>query len=473
MQTFYENIEYEVLTPNGFQFFDGLLVTEDKVVIELDDFDLKCTPNHKIKIEDEFICAEELQHKILEEKQPVYDLVNVANGNEYITNDIVSHNCLYIDEICFIPKKMWESFYKSTFPVISASKLAKIMITTTPNGKDHFYYMWRDAISGLNDYNTQKVTWQDVPGRDEKWREAALADLGGDEAAFKQEYEVEFIGASLEYIKLSMLERFEKEARKITPVHVDEKLGLTIFKQPEAGHDYFISVDVSEGKKKDYSTAIVIDVTKIPLEIVATLKNNEIDSITFAPIIHNLGTKYNEAFLIIENNLSDLAKDLWFNYEYSNMFNIDLGKSDARQPRKIEIGIKTTSKVRQIGEVYFKHLVENDKIILNDIRIIRELNNLEYSESRKRFIPRDESINDDLWAALKIFSYVAKTNYFENTLTNGDSAGKLFKDENSDDTSLPFVMKPVIINAGPTEQPKKKKVLDNLEKRWREKNDWF
>ena len=33
MQTFYDNIEYEVLTPNGFQFFDGLLVTEDKDVI--------------------------------------------------------------------------------------------------------------------------------------------------------------------------------------------------------------------------------------------------------------------------------------------------------------------------------------------------------------------------------------------------------------------------------------------------------
>lgn len=380
---------------------------------------------------------------------------------------------LYIDEICFIPRKLWDSFYKSTFPVISASKLAKIVITTTPNGKDHFYYMWQDAIKKRNDYVTQKVIWTDVPGRDEAWRLGALADVGNDENAFRQEYEVEFLGASLEYIKLKTLEQVESTIK--SPLYNDKDTTLNVFEHPINNHDYCISVDVSEGKGKDYNTAVVIDVSQMPLKVVATLKNNQIDSIEFAPILYQLGMKYNEAFLMIENNLSDLAKDMWYNYEYVNMLNFNLSKSEFRQPKKIEVGLKTTSKVRKIGEEYFKHMVENDKIILNDIRLIKELNNLEYNEMKKRFVPRDENINDDLWSAMKTFSYIAKTYYFEAMLKNGKALNGLLQSSRKDeDEPLPFIIKPFVMTTVTDETAKKKsKVIDRAERRWRNAQSWI
>ena len=380
-----------------------------------------------------------------------------------------SLSVLYCDELAFIPPKMWDEFYKSTFPVISASKMSRIIITSTPKGKaNQLYDIWKDAISGISDYHTIKVTWKDVPGRDEKWKAAALADLGGDEVAFRQEYEVEFIGASIEYISYETLDKIEKEI-KMTPnvVHRDDNLGLEIYEQPITSHEYCIAVDISEGKAKDYSTAIVIDITQMPLKIVASMKNNKIDTLDFAPVLYEMALKYNEGYLMIENNFSDVARDLWFNYEYTNMFTYDLGKADFKQPKKIEIGLKTTQKTRKIGEIYFKHLVENHKIILNDLRLIKEMNNLQWNENKNRFEPRDTSINDDLWSAMKTFSYIAKTQYFESMIAHGDSIKSLFTKEQSEE-ALPFIIKPMVISTSTVVEktPRRPKILDSYEKRW-------
>jgi len=372
---------------------------------------------------------------------------------------------LYIDEISFIPKKMWDSFYKSTFPVISSSKLAKIVCSTTPNGKDHFYYMWQDAINKRSDFVTHLVRWYQVPGRDEEWKKKALAELGNSEEAFRQEYLCEFIGASVEYISLARLEQYEKMYTK--PIVVDSNLKINIFEQPQNKHSYVIAVDVSEGKGLDYQALVIIDCTKMPLKVVATLKNNKIDTIQFASIIYQLALKYNEAYIVIENNFSDVAKDLWYNYEYTNIINLNLNKQENRQGKYFDIGLRTTPKTRRIGEEYFKHLVENDKILLNDIQIIKELNNLEYNEARKRFEPRDTQINDDLWSALKSFSYIAKTMFFEAMLKNGTPL-QLFKlnseEEQSIQDNLSHIIKPVIIETSSNNT--KKKFKDTVEKKW-------
>lgn len=472
-QIYYKNTEYEILTPDGFQHFDGLLETLDKDVIKLVDYNLICTPDHKLKIDGNFVEASSLNHEKLYKKENVYDIVNAGKENVYIVNNsLISHNCMFLDEIDFITLKMWESFYKSIFPVVSSSVHSRIMICSTPMGRRQLHSIWQGAITGTNNYHPIRVTWRDVPGRDEAWREKALADLGGDEMAFRQEYEVEFLGSSIEYISYSVLEKVEKSINLTTQIVAhDDSIDLNVFEQPLQNHEYCIAVDVSEGKARDYSTAIVIDITQMPLKVVASMKNNKLDPLDFAPILYDLGMKYNEAFLMIENNFSDLAKDMWYNYEYMNMFTYDLGKGDHKQPKKMEIGLHTTTKTRKIGEAYFKHLVVNEKIILNDIRIVRELNNLQWSDGKKRFEPRDENINDDLWSAMKTFSYIAKSQYFENMIRSGESIKSVFSTSNeSVEDPLPFIIKPVIIStvssSDSSRKPYKPKVLDDLEKKW-------
>ena len=106
-----------VLTPSGFQSFDGTRIQKSKPVVLLsfsDGSELKCTADHKLKSSSgEFIEAGRLQAGDMLYSKPscisvksvsslgnadVYDLLNVNNGNAYWTNNVVSHNCILIDE---------------------------------------------------------------------------------------------------------------------------------------------------------------------------------------------------------------------------------------------------------------------------------------------------------------------------------------------------------------------------------------
>ena len=80
----------------------------------------------------------------------------------------LSVNLLYLDEFAFVEKA--SEFYTSTYPVVSSGKDTKIIITSTANGIGNtFYNIWQGAVQGINEFNSFRVDWWDVPGRDEKW----------------------------------------------------------------------------------------------------------------------------------------------------------------------------------------------------------------------------------------------------------------------------------------------------------------
>lgn len=106
-----------VLTPNGFQPFDGIKIEKSRSIFQLglsDNSILKCTANHRLKCADgTFAEVSKLKigdrlHSLPEcltinsinrlKADDVYDLLNVRNGNAYWTNNLVSHNCVLIDE---------------------------------------------------------------------------------------------------------------------------------------------------------------------------------------------------------------------------------------------------------------------------------------------------------------------------------------------------------------------------------------
>ena len=113
-----ENIKkpLKVLTYNGFKSFDSVKITEGYSEVLLiktySGKELKCTFNHLLRISDgTYKRADELSVdsslygnesissiRTIEHIGPVYDLVNVADGNHYLTNGITSHNCIFIDE---------------------------------------------------------------------------------------------------------------------------------------------------------------------------------------------------------------------------------------------------------------------------------------------------------------------------------------------------------------------------------------
>lgn len=150
--------EWEVLTPDGWKDFSGIVQFEKQVItITLKNgMTLTGSESHRVvtksgmKQLDQLQIGEELwtdknwssvtEISEVKESQLVYDLVEVKSINhEYYTNGIVSHNC---DEMAFIPNRVQNEFMAGTAPALSATR-GKMIVTSTPNGsRDLFAKLW-------------------------------------------------------------------------------------------------------------------------------------------------------------------------------------------------------------------------------------------------------------------------------------------------------------------------------------------
>ena len=80
---------------------------------------------------------------------------------------------VFSSEFAFVEKA--SEFYTSTYPVVSAGKDTKVIITSTANGIGNmFYKIWEGAVQEVNEFNHFRVDWYDVPGRDEIWKQQTI-----------------------------------------------------------------------------------------------------------------------------------------------------------------------------------------------------------------------------------------------------------------------------------------------------------
>ena len=152
------NNKYEILTPSGWQDFDGIqeIVKKGQTTVNINDNQLICSPLHAVFYKDDFLLAKDIPYAITNNDQEFvyYDLINVGGGNQYYTNGIISHNC---------------EFMGSSGTLIAGWKL-KQLVHQTPllqkDGlyqfktaeKDHTYVIICDVSRGKGlDYSTFSV----------------------------------------------------------------------------------------------------------------------------------------------------------------------------------------------------------------------------------------------------------------------------------------------------------------------------
>lgn len=98
---------------------------------------------------------------------------------------------LYIDEFAHIPPKIVRSLWRSVYPTLSSSLVSQCIITSTPNGMDNlFFEIWDKANKGKNSFSYKRVDYWEVPGHDDAWAKAMMADFGEEE--FAQEFALSF-----------------------------------------------------------------------------------------------------------------------------------------------------------------------------------------------------------------------------------------------------------------------------------------
>lgn len=331
-----------------------------------------------------------------------------------------SINCIFLDECAFIEN--FDEFYTSTFPTISSGQETKVVMVSTPKGLNHFHKFWVEAERGENGFHPIKVTWDQVPGRDEAWKKATLGALNNDQERFAQEYEVSFLGSSSTLIAGKYL----KNLVHAIPLRQEE--GLSVFETPTPGRMYTMTCDVSRGKGLDYSAFSVMDITSMPYKQVCTYRNNTVSPSEYADIIFRIGMWYNEAAVLVENNdLGPEVTSLLFNNEYGNILYTEnggaSGKRIAINLRTAERGVRTTTATKAKGCAVLKLLVEQEQLILNDHDTIFELSNFIRVKNSYE-ADKDANATDDLVMTLVLFSWLTTQDHFKD-LTDINTMAKL------------------------------------------------
>lgn len=342
---------------------------------------------------------------------------------------------LYLDEVAFI--EGYDEFFASVYPTISSGESTKLMMTSTPNGLNHFWKTCKGAEEQTNGYEFTKVMWYDVPGRDEKWRQETLEALDFDEQKFRQEYCCEFLGSSGTLIDGSKL----KELAYSRPIV--EREGITQYEPAKEGHTYAMTVDVSRGKGLDYSTFSVIDITEMPYKQVCVFRDNYVGPVDFASVIYRIGLMYNESAVLVEiNDIGEQVSDvLLMDYGYENLlYTENAGRNGKRISsgfgKKVDNGIRTTKSVKSVGCSILKMLIEQNQLILQDYNTIQELSR--FSKKGSSYEAESGS-HDDLVMNLVIFAWLTDQTFFKD-LTDINTLMKLRQktEEQIEEDLLPF-----------------------------------
>jgi hypothetical protein len=342
---------------------------------------------------------------------------------------------LFIDETSFLEN--WDDFFTSVYPTISSGNTTKILLTSTPNGLNHYYHICRNAQEGKNGYVYIEVKWDRVPGRDAAWKEDTLAGMNYDMEKFAQEFEVAWLGSSGTLITGSKLKTLFPE----TPIH--QSNGLVQYFRPEKDRTYALIADVSRGKGLDHSAFSVIDITTMPYKQVCVFRDNMISAIDYASVIHNVAKLYNDAFILVEiNDIGGQVSDiLYMDYGYENMiFTENAGRSGKRVSggfgKNVDRGIRTTKSVKSVGCSIVKMLIEQNQLIVTDFNTIQELSRF----SRKGVSYEAESgATDDLVMGLVLFAWLSDQSYFRDlTDINTMSALREKTEAEIEEDLLPF-----------------------------------
>jgi len=288
-----------------------------------------------------------------------------------------------------------------------------------------FYKLWHDAEKGQNEYTTTEVHWQQVPGRDAAWKEQTIKNTS--EEQFNQEFECEFLGSVNTLISSTKLKTLVYEEP------ITKSAGLSIYEEPQEGHQYVCTVDVARGITKDYSAFTIIDTTSIPYMVVAKYRNNTIKPLLFPNIIHQVASSYNEAYVLVEvNDIGGQVADIiQFDLEYENLLMCAMrGRSgqvvgQGFSGTKVQLGVKMSTTVKKTGCANMKQLIEDDKLIFKDYEIMAELTTF---IQRGQAWEAEEGCNDDLAMCLVIFSWLATTDYFRE-LHDDDVRMRMYKEQ--------------------------------------------
>lgn len=321
---------------------------------------------------------------------------------------------LYMDEFAHIHPNFIESFFRSTYPTVSSSKVSRIIITSTPNGMNKFYEIYQGAITGENSFNPIRVDWWQVPGRDEEWKKRETANLGSEEL-FNQEYGNQFLSSSSLLLGYNELKRIKANESEYTWREIDVLSDLGIkydnfrwhpkFKPDlsnNEGKKFVFTIDLSGGGKGDFTVINIFKVIPLPKILIEKMEEFEDESDFFGLLQVGI---FRDNELQIEDIKRILEKIIL------NVFGVE--------------NIKIALEVNFKGELLIDKLINNDEIPIEifvhtkhteSARVAKpgikynEKNKLKYCEILRSKVRENRIlVNEKAWTIPEMFSFGMNT----------------------------------------------------------------
>ena len=358
--------------------------------------------------------------------------IHLENGSKVIASSTSSsavrgdtYSIILLDEFAFVPNNIAEDFFNSVYPTISSGKSTKVVVVSTPKGMNMFYKMWKNAEKDKNSYVPIEVHWNEIPGRDQKFKEETIRNTS--ERQWMQEFECTFLGSEDTLIS----------SAKLATMVFDDPIkssmeGLDIFEEPKKDRIYIMCIDTCRAQGADYHAFTVVDVTEMPYRVVAKFRNNEMPVLVYPTLIQKIGKYYNEAHVLVEINDvgSEVADILYQEMEYENVLLVsNRGKKGQKvdggfgESGKVQYGVRTSYQIKKLGCSILKEMIEQDKLLIPDLDIISEFSTF---ISKGVSYEASEGYHDDLVDTLVLFSWLTTQSYFREII-DIDTRKKLYE----------------------------------------------
>ena len=312
-------------------------------------------------------------------------------------------HCVLADEFAHVQPNIIDKFYNNLFPTITAAK-ARFMITSTQNGYNLFYRLYKAAEAGVSEYTAFKTDWHEVPEwnpdtctwekRDEKWHQLQVANYGSEEA-FNKQFGTNFDVSANTLISMKTIQRkqqrtYEFVEKEMPGIPHSSAWRWHPFYDPMDCKNYFLvlTTDIAEGYGGDYTVCAVhrlIEPGSNKLECVGYFRANDITREQAALSIQVFVSQMchpEKTILSFERNLyGDLfVKMLQENSEKNvpgcqNYDSSILVKYYNDAFTKFDYGVKITAGNKSKHCLLYKEDFENDLLINDSAEYLIELNN--------------------------------------------------------------------------------------------------
>lgn len=344
-------------------------------------------------------------------------------------------NLLYIDEFAYVGKGKNKIEYQKEFlanakPVLSSQKdsgLCKLIISSTPVGKEYFFKLFSDAMIGKNKMKASKVCWWEIPGKSIQWAKDEIATMGI--SKFKVQYEMSFDVHAETLLDSRTMKRLMVRKKSFKPDMFDVLSNYEnyLMFDPEVEIDtefdvFCLSVDIAEGLGQDFSTIQILrldfdeekytfNYTQVGMFACNTISIEDFAVVT-RELFHTLNPEYSK-LLVEQNTYGDYFFKCLNDDESEEEIPIEAickfkRSSDAEHKTK---GLRTNKEIKKIAVKSFKSITDMNQLIVKEETTISEIENFQKTakETYEASVGHDDKvtplINFAYWVNLKENEY--------------------------------------------------------------------